>query len=130
MLGGSIRRGPMARRRNGPCARRLVRIETCSPLGVAVSDAELPAQATQTERAYGGEAKVLTLLKGEGLTMALYKRTLESQMLTQAVATKGVAKARVSGAQIKAYGIRHATTLRKSKKTATLAPRGEAGRPS
>ncbi len=53
--------------------------QSAGALGVAVSDAELPAQVTQTERAYGGEAKVLTLLKGEGLTMALYKRTLKSQ---------------------------------------------------
>lgn len=95
--------------------------QSASAFGVSVSDAQVADQVAQVEKQYGGKAKLLPVLKQEGMTMALLEKSLKEQMLAQAVATKVVAKASVSAAQIKSYWQAHAATLRKSKKTDTFA---------
>jgi len=95
--------------------------QSAGKFGVSVSDKQVADQVAQIEKEYGGKAKLLPVLKQEGMTMALLKESLKHQMLAQAVATKVVAKASVSGAQIKSYWQAHAAKLRKSKKTDTFA---------
>ena len=95
--------------------------QSAGTFGVSVSDKQIADQVAQIEKTYGGEAKLLPVLKQQGMTMALLKKSLKSQMLAQAVAAKVVAKASVSAAQIQSYWKAHAATLRKSKKTATFA---------
>jgi len=87
--------------------------QSASTFGVSVSDKQVADQVAQIEKSYGGQKKLLT--------MALLKESLKDQMLAQAVATKVVAKASVSAAQIKSYWQAHAAKLRKSKKTDTFA---------
>jgi len=95
--------------------------QSASKFGVSVSDKQVADQVAQIEKTYGDEKKVLSLLKQQGMTMALLKQSIKSQTLSQLVSARVVAKATVSAAQIKAYWQAHATTLRKSKKTATFA---------
>ncbi len=95
--------------------------QSASLVGASVTDKQVASQVAALEKQYGGEQKLTTLLKGEGATLALLKQSLKDQMLAQAVSTTVVAKATVSDAQIKAYWQANAATLRKSKKTATLA---------
>jgi foldase protein PrsA len=95
--------------------------QSAGKLGVSVTDAEVNAQVAQIVKSYGGEKKVLALLKQQGMTMALLKESMRDQTLAQRVAAKVVAKATVSDAQIQAYWQAHAAALGKQKKTATLA---------
>jgi len=95
--------------------------QSASTFGVSVSDKQVADQVAQIEKSYGGQKKLLPVLKQQGMTMALLKESLKDQMLAQAVATKVVAKASVSAAQIKSYWQAHAAKLRKSKKTDTFA---------
>jgi foldase protein PrsA len=95
--------------------------QSAGELGVSVTDTEVDAQVAQIVKSYGGEKKVLALLKQQGMTMALLKKSIRDQTLAQRVAAKVVAKATVSDAQIQAYWQAHAATLGKQKKTATLA---------
>jgi foldase protein PrsA len=95
--------------------------QSAGKLGVSVTDTEVNAQVAQIVKSYGGEKKVLALLKQQGMTMALLKESIRDQTLAQRVAAKVVAKATVSDAQIQAYWQAHAATLGKQKKTATLA---------
>ena len=95
--------------------------QSASKLSLSVSDNQIASQVASYEKTYGGEKKLLTILKQQGITMDLLKRSIKSQLLSQLVAAKVVAKASVSGAQIKAYWLAHAVKLRKSKKTATFA---------
>ena len=95
--------------------------QSAGALGVSVTDKDVAAQVATLEKTYGGEAKVLTILKGQGMTMALLKKTIKVQRLSQLVAAKVTADAAVSAAQIQAYWQAHAVTLRKAKKTATFA---------
>ena len=95
--------------------------KSAGTFGVSVSDKAVSDQVAAIEKQYGGEKKVLALLKQQGMTMALLKQSIKDQRLAQLVAAKVVAKAAVSDAQIKAYWQAHAATLSKQKKTATLA---------
>jgi len=95
--------------------------QSASKFGVSVSDKQVADQVALLEKKYGGEKKLLPILKQQGVTMALLKQSIKRQLLNQLVAAKVVAKASVSGAQIKAYWQAHAVKLRKSKKTATFA---------
>jgi len=95
--------------------------QSADELGVTVTDSEVADQIAQIEKSYGGEKKVLALLKQQGMTLALLRQSIKEQLLTQGVATKVVAKAAVSDAQIEEYWTAHKETLRKAKKTATLA---------
>ncbi len=86
-----------------------------------MTDKEVTDQIAQIKKAYGGEKKVLALLKEQGMTMALLERSLRSQALTQKVAAAVVKKASVSDADVQAYWDAHQAELSKKKATATLA---------
>jgi foldase protein PrsA len=95
--------------------------QSAKDLGVSVSDQDVDAQIKQLEQAYGGEQKVLTLLKQQGMTMDLLKRSLKGQALAQkAIAVVGKS-ATVSDSDIQAYWDAHKSELSKDKKTNTLA---------
>jgi hypothetical protein len=95
--------------------------QSAKELGVQVTDKEVADQISQLEQAYGGEKKVLALLKEQGMTMDLLKRSIRSQTLSSRAAAVVTKKAAVSDAEIQAYWDAHKTELAKSKKTATLA---------
>ena len=95
--------------------------QSAGDLGVTVTDKEVNDQIAQIKKAYGGEKKVLALLKEQGMTMDLLERSLRSQALTQKVAAAVVKKASVSDADIQAYWDAHKAQLGKKKATATLA---------
>jgi hypothetical protein len=95
--------------------------KSASDVGVSVSDKDVADQVAQIEKTYGGEKKVLALLKKQGMTMALLEQSIKDQTLSQQVSAKVVAKATVSDDQIQAYWQAHSAELRKQKKTATFA---------
>jgi hypothetical protein len=95
--------------------------QSAKQLDVQVTDKEVSDQVAQLEKAYGGEKKVLALLKQQGMTLDLLKRSIRSQALSSRAAAVVTKKATVSDAEIQAYWDAHKTELAKSKKTATLA---------
>ncbi len=95
--------------------------QSAKDLGVSVTDKQVTDQVTQLEQAYGGEAKVITLLKQQGMTMELLKRSIRGQALAQAAVAKVAKGVTVSDAEIKAYWDTNKTELQKQKKTNTLA---------
>ena len=95
--------------------------QSAKELGVQITDKEVSDQIAQLVKAYGGEQKVLDLLKSQGMTMELLKRSIRSQTLSSRAAQVVTKKATVSDAEIQAYWDAHKTELAKSKKTATLA---------
>ena len=95
--------------------------QSAGDVGVSVTDKEVDDQIAQIEKANGGEKKVLALLKQQGMTMDLLRRSLRSQALTRKVAAAVVKKASVSEADIQAYWDAHRSQLSKKKATATLA---------
>ena len=95
--------------------------QSAADLGVEVTDKDVADQVKQLEEAYGGEKKVVALLKEQGMTMALLERSIKGQTLSQRaieVVTKG---ATVSDADVKGYWDAHKSELAKDKKTNTLA---------
>ena len=62
--------------------------QSAKDLGVSVTDKQVADQIAQLEKAYGGETKVLTLLKQQGMTMELLKRSIKGQALAQAAIAK------------------------------------------
>jgi hypothetical protein len=95
--------------------------QSAKDLGVSVTEKQVTDQVAQLEQAYGGEAKVLTLLKQQGMTMELLKRSIKGQALAQAAIAKVAKDASVSDAEIQAYWSAHKTELEKQKKTNTFA---------
>jgi hypothetical protein len=95
--------------------------QSAKELGVQVTDKDVNDQVAQLEQAYGGEKKVLALLKEQGMTLDLLKRSIRSQTLSSAAAEVVTKKAAVSDAEIQAYWDAHKAQFAKSKKTATLA---------
>jgi peptidyl-prolyl cis-trans isomerase SurA len=95
--------------------------QSAKELGVQVTDKEVTDQVAQLEKTYGGEKKVLALLKQQGMTLDLLKRSIRSQTLSSRAAAAVTKKATVSDAEIQAYWNAHKATLAKTKKTATLA---------
>ena len=95
--------------------------QSAGDLGVTVSDKEVDDQIAQIKKAYGGEKKVLALLKEQGMTMELLQRSLRSQALTQKVAAAVTKKASVSDADVQAYWDAHKAQLSQKQATATLA---------
>jgi hypothetical protein len=95
--------------------------QSAGELGVSVTDKEVSDQIAQLEKAYGGEKKVLALLKEQGMTMELLRRSLRSQALTGKAAEAVVEEASVSDADVRAYWGAHQADLSKKKATATLA---------
>jgi foldase protein PrsA len=95
--------------------------QSATDLGVTVTDKEVDEQVKELEKAYGGEEKVVALLKEQGMTMALLERSIKGQTLSQRaieVVTKG---ATVGDADVKAYWDAHKSELAKDKKTSTFA---------
>ena len=95
--------------------------QSAKDLGVSVTDKEVSDQVAQLVKAYGGEQKVLTLLKQQGMNMDLLKRSIKGQALAQkaiAIVAKG---ATVSDAEIKSTWEAHKSEYQKDKKTNTLA---------
>jgi hypothetical protein len=95
--------------------------QSAKQLEVSVTDKEVNDQIAQIEKAYGGEKKVLSLLKQQGMTMELLKRSIRNQSLAQRAAAVVTKKATVSDAQIQAYWKVHKAQYLKKKKTDTLA---------
>jgi hypothetical protein len=101
--------------------REAVVAQSAGSLGVSVTDKEVDAQVAQIEKSYGGETKVLAILKKQGMTMALLKQSLRSSFLNQRVAAAVVKNVKVDDAQVRAYWQAHAGEYRKKAKTATYA---------
>jgi len=95
--------------------------QSAKQLGVQITDKEVNDQLAQVQKAYGGEAKVQALLKSQGMTLDLLKRSIRGQTLSSRTAAIVTKKATVSDAEIQAYWNAHKTQLAKAKKTATLA---------
>jgi hypothetical protein len=95
--------------------------QSAKDLGVSVTDKQVADQVAQLEQSYGGEAKVLTLLKQQGMTMDLLKRSIKGQALAQAAIAKVAKNVSVSDAEIQAYWDAHKSELEKQKKTSTFA---------
>ncbi len=62
-------------------------------------------------QAYGGEQKVVDLLKEQGMTMELLKRSIRSQTLSDRAAEIVTKEASVSDAEIQAYWEAHKAEL-------------------
>jgi hypothetical protein len=88
---------------------------------VTVTDAEVNDQITQMEEAYGGKTAFQKMLTQAGMTDALLKATLTSQLLSQKLQTIVTKSASVSATQLKAYWDAHKDQLVADKKTATFA---------
>jgi hypothetical protein len=95
--------------------------QSAKQLGIQVTDKEVNDQLAQLNKAYGGAAKVQALIKSQGMTPDLLKRSIRSQTLSSRAAAIVTKKATVSDAEIQAYWNAHKTQLAKVKKTATLA---------
>lgn len=95
--------------------------QSAADLGVEVTDKDVDQQIKELEDAYGGEDKVVSLLKEQGMTLELLRRSIRGQTLSQravAVVTKG---AEVSDEAVQAYWDAHKSQYQKDKKTNTLA---------
>lgn len=95
--------------------------QSAGELGVSVTDKEVGAQVAELAKAYGGEQKVVGLLKEQGMTMELLRRSIRSQTLSDRAAEIVTRDASVSDAEIRMYWEAHKAELRKEKTTATLA---------
>jgi len=95
--------------------------QSAKQLGVSVTDKEVAAQVAQIEKAYGGEQKVLSLLKQQGMTMELLKRSVKDQLLSQRAGAVVTKAATVSDQEIQAYWNAHKSDYQKQKTTNTLA---------
>ena len=95
--------------------------QAAGKMGVTVTDKQVTDQVASLEKAYGGEAKVLAILKKQGMTMDLLKQSMKDRLLSQGVSTKVVASAAVTDAEVQAYWDAHKAELSKAKKTATFA---------
>ena len=95
--------------------------QSAAELGVTVTDKDVADQVKQLEEAYGGEEKVVALLKEQGMTMALLKRSIKGQTLSQRAIEVVTKSATVSDADVKAYWDAHKSELTKDKKTNTFA---------
>ena len=95
--------------------------QSAKQLEVSVTDKEVSDQIAQIEKSYGGEKKVLALLKQQGMTMELLKRSIRNQSLAQRAAAVVTKKASVSDAQIQDYWKAHKAQYLKKKTTNTLA---------
>lgn len=94
--------------------------QSAGDLGVAMTDKEVDDEIAELEKAYGGEEQVLALLEEQGMTMALLRRSIRSQLLLQRVAEVVTRDATVSDADVAAYWKAHEAQLTKDEKTATL----------
>ncbi len=95
--------------------------QSAKDLGVSATDKEVTTQIAAIEKANGGEKKVLALLKQQGMTMELLKRSILGQMLSQRAAAKVTTKAAVTDAETQAYWNAHKSQYLKTKSTNTFA---------
>ena len=96
-------------------------IASAEELGVEVTDAAVEAQIKQLVSTYGGQKKFDATLKDSGMTQDLLKRTIKSQMLSQAAQSVVAESASVSDADVKAYWDAHKGELSKNADTKTFA---------
>jgi hypothetical protein len=92
-----------------------------SRLGVSVAGKDVDAQVAQIEKTYGGEKKVLAILKKQGMTMDVLRLSLKNRLLGQKAAVVVVKNVKVDDAQMRAYWQANAATYRTKAKTATYA---------
>lgn len=95
--------------------------QSAEELGVSITDEEVNEQVAQLEQAYGGAEKVEELLKEQGMTMQLLRRSIRSQTLSDRAAEVVTKDASVTDDEVRGYWDAHKAELRKQKKTATLA---------
>lgn len=95
--------------------------QSAADLGVTVTDKDVADQVAQLEQAYGGKEKVVSLLKEQGMTMALLERSIKGQTLSQRAIEVVTKSAAVSDTDVKAYWDAHKGELTKDKKTNTFA---------
>ena len=72
-------------------------------LKISVSDKDITDRLTQLYQAYGGQAKVMAILKKQGMTLDQLKDLLKNQILGQKVYEQVVAKAKPTAQQISDY---------------------------
>ena len=120
--GGQRHLRPLRRRRSSTTwcrsrsSRRAPRSSACrSPTRTSTQ------QVAQLVKAYGGEKKVVALLKEQGMNMELLKRSIRSQTLSQKAVEVVTKDATVSDAEVQAYWDAHKSELLKDKKTNTFA---------
>jgi parvulin-like peptidyl-prolyl isomerase len=95
--------------------------QSAKDLGVSVTDKQVADQLAQLEQAYGGKAKVLALLKQQGMTMELLQRSIKGQALAQQAIAKVAKDVTVSDAEVQAAWQAHKSDYQKQKKTNTFA---------
>jgi parvulin-like peptidyl-prolyl isomerase len=72
-------------------------------LKISVSDKDITDRLTQLYQAYGGQPKVMAILKKQGMTLDQLKDLLKNQILGQKVYEQVVAKAKPTAQQISDY---------------------------
>lgn len=65
-------------------------------MNITVTDNQINDRVAQIEKAYGGEAKVLEILKQQGMTLADWKDLTKSQLLGEAVQKKVYTDAKIA----------------------------------
>jgi hypothetical protein len=95
--------------------------QSAKDLGVQVTQKDVDSQIQQLVQAYGGEKKVLALLKQQGMNMELLKRSIKGQTLSQKAIAVVTKSATVSDADVQAYWDAHKSEFLKDKKTNTFA---------
>jgi foldase protein PrsA len=74
-----------------------------SKLKISVSDKDITDRLNQLYQAYGGQAKVMAILKKQGMTLDQLKALLKNQILGQKVYEQVVSKAKPTAQQISDY---------------------------
>ena len=87
--------------------------QSASDEGVSVTDKDVESQITQIEQSYGGEKKVLKILKQQGMTMKMLKDSLKYRLLSQKMSAAVVKDVSVTDAQMEAYWEKHSDDYQK-----------------
>jgi foldase protein PrsA len=70
--------------------------QQAATMKLSVTDKQVSDRVAEVEKAYGGEAKVVEILKGQGMTLTDWKALLKSQLLGEAVQKKVFADAKIA----------------------------------
>ncbi len=96
-------------------------LSSAKDLGLNVTDASVDAQIKELVSTYGGQKKFEATLKASGMTQDLLKRTIKSQLLSQAAQSAVTKAATVSDADVRSYWDAHAAEFKKNAETRTFA---------
>ena len=96
-------------------------ISSAKDLGLNVTDASVDAQIKELVSTYGGQKKFEATLKASGMTEDLLRRTIKSQLLSQAAQSVVTKAATVSDADVRSYWDAHAAEFKKNADTKTFA---------